>query len=289
MEKIRTKILTSIISFIMVIAFLPAVTLNADTNTWKYDASTKTLTISYNGAIPNYKHSSNAPWGEYNDDTEKIVFNNGVTAIGNYAFNSFTAVQEIVWPTDNKLTTIGTGAFLSCKSLKKIELPNSITSIGSIAFADCYSATSLKLPSSLKSIGASAFRSEASSYITSIVIPSKVTTIGSYAFSNQKCLKSVTGGAGLKTIGSYAFNKCSALTTFKCTSKNLKTISTAAFYGTKFTTLYIQNTTKLTKKTVKKSLSGSSVKTVKVKKSKVRTYKTYFAKKNSGRKVTVKK
>ena len=70
----------------------------------------------------------------------------------------------------------------------------------------------------------------------------------------------------------------------------LSKIGTYAFTkDSKLKTLYIKNTTKLTKKGVKKSLKGSSVKKVKVKKSKVKKYKKYFTKKNCGRKVKVKK
>ena len=69
----------------------------------------------------------------------------------------------------------------------------------------------------------------------------------------------------LSKIGAYSFNG----------DRSLKTI-------------YVNKTTKLSKKGVKKSLKGSKVKTVKVKKSKVRKYKKYFTKKNAGKKVTVK-
>ena len=125
---------------------------------------------------------------------------------------------------------------------------------------------------------------------TSLSIPSSVTTIGAYAFYNNSNLKSVTGGAGLVTIGNYAFFKCSKLATFKITSKKLKTIGAYAFKSCgKLKTIYIQKTTKLTKKTVKSSLKSSSVKTVKVKKTKVSAYKKFFTKGNCGRKVTVKK
>ena len=57
----------------------------------------------------------------------------------------------------------------------------------------------------------------------------------------------------------------------------------------KLKTIYIKNTTKLTKAGVKKSLKGSKVKTVKVKKSKVWKYSAFFKKSNSGKKVKVKK
>ena len=100
----------------------------------------------------------------------------------------------------------------------------------------------------------------------------------------------MTGGAGVVTIGSGAFNSCSKLSTFKITSSKLKTIGSSAFKGcSKLKTLYVQKTTKLTKKSVKNSLKGSSITTIKVTSSKVKTYKSYFAKSNSGKSVTVKK
>lgn len=74
------------------------------------------------------------------------------------------------------------------------------------------------------------------------------------------------------------------------TSTVLRKIGPTAFYGDKaLKTIYVKNTVKLTKAGVKKSLKGSKVKTVKVKKSKVKAYKKIFKKKNSGRKVKVKK
>ena len=70
----------------------------------------------------------------------------------------------------------------------------------------------------------------------------------------------------------------------------MKTIGAYSFKSdSKLKTIYIKYTTKLTKKSVKKSLKGSKVKTVKVKKSKVKKYKKFFTKKNCGRKVKVKK
>ena len=70
----------------------------------------------------------------------------------------------------------------------------------------------------------------------------------------------------MKKIGTYAFSKNIALTE-----------------------IYINKTTKLTKANVKKSLKNSSMKTIRVKKSKVSAYKKIFTKANAGRKVTVKK
>ena len=138
------------------------------------------------------------------------------------------------------------------------------------------------------SVDANAFKGN--NYINTVTLGSNIAVIGNNAFYGCPYLTKVSGGAKLKTIGSNAFARCPKLLTFVITSKVLYKIGTYAFNkDSKLKTIYIKNTTKLTKKGVKKSLKGSSVKKVKVKKSKVKKYKKYFTKKNCGRKVKVKK
>ena len=126
--------------------------------------------------------------------------------------------------------------------------------------------------------------------MTSLKIGQYVTSIGNYVASGCRNLTKVYGGNRLKTIGTRAFNGCSRLKSFNISSAVLSKIGAYSFNGDKaLKTIYVNKTTKLTKKGVKKSLKGSKVKTVKVKKSKVRKYKKIFSKKNCGRKVKVKK
>ena len=91
----------------------------------------------------------------------------------------------------------------------------------------------------------------------------KVTEIAPKALANMKKLTKVVIGKNVTKIGAKFLYK----------SKKVKTI-------------YIK-TKKLTKASVKNSLKGSSVKTVKVPKSKVKAYKKIFTKKNCGKKVKV--
>ena len=126
--------------------------------------------------------------------------------------------------------------------------------------------------------------------VKSVYIGANVVVIGNNAFYGCSNLVKVSGGARLKSIGSNVFTRCSKLSTFVITSKVLYKIGVQAFcYDGKLKTIYVKNTTKLTKSGVKKSLTGSSVKTVKVKKLKVKKHKKYFKKSNSGRSVKVKK
>ena len=126
--------------------------------------------------------------------------------------------------------------------------------------------------------------------IKTLFINSNIVTIDNYAFYGCSNLIKVSGGYRLRAIGSYAFAGCPRLTSFKLTSKVLSKIGYYCFKSdSRLKTIYIKSTTKLTKKSVKKSLKGSKVKTVKVKKSKVKKYKKFFTKKNCGRRVKVKK
>ena len=126
--------------------------------------------------------------------------------------------------------------------------------------------------------------------VKTVYIGANVLIIDTNAFFGCSNLVKVSGGARVKTIGTNAFARCPKLSTFVITSTALYKISPQAFYkDSRLKTIYIKNTAKLTKGGVKKSLKGSSVKTVKVKKSKVSKYKKYFKKSNSGRTVKVKK
>ena len=130
--------------------------------------------------------------------------------------------------------------------------------------------------------------------ITSDGVKYKVTSIAPKAYYNCKKLKKVVVGSNIIKIGKMAFGKCPNLKTVTI-GKNVKTIGAKCFAGDKKLKGLILKTKKLTKAGVKKSLAGSSIKTIKVKagskkvnKKTIKKYKKIFAKKNSGRKAKVK-
>lgn len=55
------------------------------------------------------------------------------------------------------ITSIGESAFLGCRGMTELTLPNSVTSIGYYAFYGCSGLTELTLPASVASIGDGAF------------------------------------------------------------------------------------------------------------------------------------
>lgn len=118
----------------------------------------------------------------------------------------------------------------------------------------------------------------------------KVTSIADNALANNKKVTKVVIGKNVTSIGKNAFKKCTKLKTVEIKSTKLNKIGANAFYGAKKLTKITLKTTKLTKKSIgKNALKGTNKKLViKVPKSKVKTYKTYF--KNKGNKtVKVKK
>ena len=126
--------------------------------------------------------------------------------------------------------------------------------------------------------------------IKTLTIGANIKIIDNYAFCGCKNLAKVYGGGRVEIICTYAFANCPKLYSFTITSPNLKKIGANSFnYDKKLKTIKIKNTTKLTKSGVRKSLRKSKVKTVRVKKSKIKAYKKIFKKSNSGRSVRVKK
>ena len=166
---------------------------------WTCDESTGVLTISGNGDMDDYElYAYYAPWACYSSAIKRIVIEDGVTSIGDYAFYNFSNLSSITIP--NSVTSIGKYAFSDCSNLTSIKISNSVTSIGDSAFDGCSNLTSITIPDSVISIGDSAFYS--CSNLTSITIPNSVTSIGNSAFEECSSLVSINVSAENKYFSS---------------------------------------------------------------------------------------
>ena len=74
----------------------------------------------------------------YQNSVQKIEIGNGVTSIGDSAFESCYSLASITMP--DGVTSIGEFAFGSCYSLASITIHDGVTSIGGYAFDSCYCA-----------------------------------------------------------------------------------------------------------------------------------------------------
>jgi hypothetical protein len=152
-----------------------------------------TLTVSGTGRMANYAYAvigGTAPWSSYDSGIKTAIIEQGVTNVGNYAFQDCVELTSATIP--YSVTSIGEGAFQDCPKLSSITfpVPASLTSIGNGAFVWCRSLTSITLPASLTSIGSQAFQECYT--LASITIPALVTSIGYMAFNYCVDLKSIT-------------------------------------------------------------------------------------------------
>ena len=134
-----------------------------DNLTWEYNPTTTTLTITGSGAMYDYAWNT-IPWDSYRSSITTVSLPEGLTHIGNRAFQN-------------------------CSHLNTINIPSTVKTIGGYALCQCTALTSVTLPDGLTDIGASAFSHTG---LTSIEIPGSVTSIGQMAFYQSGSLAAVT-------------------------------------------------------------------------------------------------
>lgn len=101
---------------------------------------------------------------------------------------------------------IGDEAFLCCKELVWLEIPDSVETIGNGSFQECTKLYSVKMPASLRSLGSKAFYYCRN--LPSLDLPDGLQSIGSYAFAHCCSLTALELPDTLKTIGRNAFDSC---------------------------------------------------------------------------------
>ncbi|MDR3282430.1 MAG: leucine-rich repeat domain-containing protein [Candidatus Methanoplasma sp.] len=130
--------------------------------TWGLAEGTLTLSLApgHSGTtMNNYSDRSDStpsPWQGYTGWITRIIIVDGITSIGDYAFQN-------------------------CYSMTSVTIPNSVESIGDHAFENCYSMTSVTIPDSVESIGAYAFYGCIALKSEAVTIPDSV-SIGDNAF-----------------------------------------------------------------------------------------------------------
>ncbi|MBQ3252696.1 MAG: leucine-rich repeat protein, partial [Oscillospiraceae bacterium] len=171
-----------------------------DNLTWTLDTD-GTLTISGTGSM---EFVELAPWNDYRLYIKKVVIEQGVTSVGENAFELCKNLQEVTIP--QGVTQISAWAFDECVSLRSIVIPDSVTVIGHGAFYGCTALTEVKLSATLPYIYNYVFAY--CSGLKSIDIPDTVTSIGTRAFNYCTSLKEVNIPASVEEIGEGAFYGC---------------------------------------------------------------------------------
>ena len=145
-----------------------------------------------------------------------LVIPDGITSIGNYAFDSCGGLTSVEIP--NSVTSIGKWAFYYCSGLTSVEIGNNVTSIGNYAFYNC---NNLKSVTSLNPTPPATSSSSFSNYDATLYVPFGAKTAYSKAnnwknFTNieelEPSIYEITDGeeyteASVKTVNALTYTR----------------------------------------------------------------------------------
>ena len=140
----------------------------------------------------------------------------GVSAIGDFAFEYCAGLTEVVFP--EGLLSVGSRAFYGCSGLQSVSVPETLKAIADGACGYCWDLKEFHLPQGLTEIGNNAF--DGCRQLVGITLPEGLLRLGREVFRYCWGLTEITLPSSLKEIGRDAFRNC----------RNLKTVE---FSGTK--------------------------------------------------------
>ena len=185
--------------------------------------SGKTLTISGTGAMPDFDFPNGnlAPWWNYEalgmltsfgnfkleGELKKVVIQDGVTNVSNYALFFLPAATQITLP--ESVTSIGRYGIGLCSKLTGMSIPKAVTAIGDFGLAGS-SFTAITLPDGLQTLGRGAF--DACTSLSGMTLPAAITAVPDKCFDGCTKLLTVDYKGEVTAIGECAFEGCKSLT-----------------------------------------------------------------------------
>jgi len=249
----RKTLLLTIALLCMTTAFSQGIPIPDSNLTWQLSGIpwNYTLTISGNDTMPDYSLQNYPPWYDYRKQIKTLVIEDGVTKIGDLAFNDHNISGILTIPTS--VISIGFGSFQGCNLRGTLTIPASITSIGISAFRNCgqidtlffnakcsdyhgflwfsqnKSLSTLIIGDNVERIPKNAFYN-CEQLKGSLIIPNSVTSIGNGAFSDCSSFDgSLTIGNSVTSIGDFAFSHCSKLKTLNFNATNCSDVSSSTW------------------------------------------------------------
>ncbi len=163
-----------------------------------------TLTISGQGAMPDFGSIGDQPWSTNSDKIRKVVIENGVTSVGSCAFWNCDVLSAEI---STSVTAIGNSAFRS-SGIISVTIPSSVKTIGDSAFRECENLSSVTVCEGVETIEQNAFRS--CTKLASIALPSTIGEVGAAAFIQCQNMSSATFAPGSRQVklGDDLFAEC---------------------------------------------------------------------------------
>lgn len=195
-----------------------------------YRIEDNTLYISGTGRMYDYDESRISPF-QGHQEVEKLVIEEGITFIGEYAFRAMPVLEEVIM--SDSVKRIGEAAFYQCQSLQNVTFSQELEFIGTCAFENCIALTKAIIPDSVHTIRMGAFydcRMLAKIHLpanldtvndflcyncklTEVTVPGSAEYIGRKAFASMSSLKKVVLEEGVIGIFDDAFERCYNLET----------------------------------------------------------------------------
>jgi len=190
-----------------------------------------------------------------------LTIGKNVASIGDDCFNGCIGLTSLTIESGSKLTSIGNNSFKGCVNLaSSLNIPDRVTTIGTSAFLNCEKIPSLIIPNSVTSIGASAFADckklkrveikegneplifetpSNSNYAAFYDSPIEILILGrtvSYGssvtpFEGNKLLTSLTIGKNVASINTNCFRGCTGLTQITSNATSPPTLQSNTFYN----------------------------------------------------------
>lgn len=158
------------------------------------------------GEMKDYESAEASPFMPLREKITELTVENGVSSIGDNAFNSCIALKKLRLPPSVRY--VGWASFSGCSALEEVSFCEGLRVIGPKAFENCSALKSLRLPSSLKAIDFKAFRKSGAESGLKVV----------YRGSEKqwkKCVRLATSSQGVKCIEEAEFSFAGESSTFR--------------------------------------------------------------------------
>lgn len=140
-------------------------------------------------------------WDNLNGYIKQVEIQEGITAIGSYAFANCPRLTQVAIPPS--VSSIGSFAFGLCESMTQITLPDTVESLGEKVFYQCVGLEHVAISASLKEIPSRTFCGCTS--LETVHIPNGVQIIGDASFAYCTSLQGIEIPTSVTAIEDMAF------------------------------------------------------------------------------------
>lgn len=116
------------------------------------------LTVGGSGAMADSINARSSPFADYRDIVTDIVIEEGITAVGGYAFVKYAQLAHVTVP--STAAYLGCSCFAEAGELEEAVLPEGVEVLGPKAFDKCKKLRRVVLPSTLRAVDFRAFSSD---------------------------------------------------------------------------------------------------------------------------------